>query len=111
MWAINRFAGSSVVFQNEYGVFEVKLYGFELAEDVESNEAVCVVEFEVPHNCALTKCASLFSHVRVSDSEIDREAEGRHTPFRHIDRDFRNCNWCWNDLRPKGRESRAGVYK
>jgi hypothetical protein len=49
-----RLLHNSVVFQNGYGVFEVKLYGFELAQDVESNEAVCVVEFEVPPNCPLT---------------------------------------------------------
>jgi hypothetical protein len=38
----------SAIFQNEGGVLKVKGYGFEMTQNVFSNEAICVQEFEVP---------------------------------------------------------------
>jgi hypothetical protein len=45
----------SAIFQNEGGVLKVKGYGFEMTENVLSDEAICVQEFEVPDNCTLMK--------------------------------------------------------
>ena len=53
--------GSLADFQNKNGVLEIKGHGFELAQNVETDETVRIHELEVPNKRALTKRTVAFS--------------------------------------------------
>jgi hypothetical protein len=78
-------SGQSSVFQNENGVLEIKGHGLELAQNVETDEAICVHGSKVPDDRALTKRALPFPPIRISKIEFNGDTEGRHTPFRQVD--------------------------
>ncbi len=65
-----------MIFENECGVFEVEGYGFELGQNVLPDEAVGVQEFEVSDDCIVTKGASPFLQIGVSEDESYWEAKG-----------------------------------
>ncbi len=65
----------SAVLQNQGRGFEVEGYGFEEAENVFSDEAVCVQELEVSNHRVATKGALLSLQVRVTENEPYRGTE------------------------------------